>query len=141
MTITVDPFILPERGQVNVQLYRQFEIRVTAEEAQRQVNRWLLHGVSYLLRAQTPTLVIGAQVVWRVPVSLGLPDLGQVAVVDMVDVAVETGVMDDSDGRRAAIFRQAEELTSRLPPYQPKSATPAEFLAKDIPLAPRLTIQ
>lgn len=78
MVITFDPFVLPERGQVNVQPYRQFEIRVTAEEAQRQVNRWLLHEVSYLLRAQPPTLAVGVQVVWRVPVSLGSPDLGQV---------------------------------------------------------------
>ena len=141
MAITFDPFVLPERGQVNVQLYRQFEIRVTAEEAQRQVNRWLLHEVSYLLRAQPPTLVIGAQVVWRVPVSLGSPDFGQVAVIDVVDVEVETGVIEDPDGRRASILRQAEELTSRLPPYQPKPVTPTEFLAKDVPLAPRLTIR
>lgn len=141
MAITFDPFLLPERGQVNVQLYRQFEIRVTAEEAQRRVNRWLLHEVSYLLRALPPSLVISEQVVWRVPVLLGTPDFGQVAVVDVVDVEVEKGVIEDSDGRRASILRQAEELTSRLPTYQRKPVTPTEFLAKDVPLAPRLTIQ
>jgi hypothetical protein len=140
MQIILDSFNLPERGTVELKVNRSFEIKVTAEEARRQVNRWLHHEVSYLLRALTPTLVVGERAIWRVPASLGLPHLGQVGTVGIIDVDVVTGAMSNTPEAKVEIERQAEALAERLPPYQPKSETPAEYLPKHVPPAPKLTL-
>jgi hypothetical protein len=67
MTIIIEPYTIPEKGTVELKIERSFDIKVTSEEARRQVNRWLLNEVSYLIGADSPTLVIGERVVWRVP--------------------------------------------------------------------------
>lgn len=119
---------------------RSFEIKVTAEEARRQVNRWLHHEVSMLLRALPPTLVVGERVVWRVPASLGLPHLGQAGTVGVVEVDVTAGAMNNTPECQAEIEHCAEALATRLPPYQPKSEVPAEYIPKNIPPAPQLIL-
>ena len=52
---------------------RSFEINVTAEEARRHVREWLREEVSLLIDAEPPTLVVGDQVVWRVPAWISFP--------------------------------------------------------------------
>ena len=140
MTILLDPYVIPKKGKVELKVDRSFEIKITAEEAQRQVNRWLLNEVSYLIGADPPTLVVSEQIVWRVPAWIGFPHMGRVGVVGMVDVDVTTGVMNNSPECKAEIERRAEELAARQPPYQPKGEVPEEFLPKHIPPAPKLTI-
>jgi hypothetical protein len=140
MTILLDPYVIPKKGKVKLKVERSFEIKVTAEEAQRQVNRWLLNEVSYLIGADPPTLVVGEQVVWRVPAWIGFPHTGRVGVVGMVDVDVTTGVMNNMPECKAEIERRAEELAARQPPYQPKGEVPEEFLPIHIPSAPKVTI-
>lgn len=138
MTILLDPYHLPEKGAVEITLNRSFEIKVTAEEARRQVDRWLLNEVSYLMGAETPTLVVGEQVVWRVPAWISFPDVGRAGMVGAIDVDVATGVMNNTPVCKAEIERRAEEVADRLPPYNPKTDIPAEFLAKNVPPAPKL---
>jgi hypothetical protein len=140
MTILLEPYIIPEKGKVELKVERSFEIKVTAEEAQRQVNRWLLNEVSYLIGADPPTLVVGEQVVWRVPAWIGFPHTGRAGVVGMVDVDVTTGAMNNTPECKAEIERRAEELAARQPPYQSKSEVPEVFLPKHIPPAPKVTI-
>lgn len=140
MTILLDPYVIPKKGKVELKVERSFEIKVTAEEAQRQVNRWLLNEVSYLIGADPPTLVVGEQVVWRVPAWIGFPHTGRVGVVGVVDVDVTTGAMNNTPECKAEIERRAEELAARQPPYQPKGEVPEAFLPKHIPPAPKVTI-
>ncbi len=71
MTILLDSQPIPPKGKVDLKVERSFEIKITAEEARRQVNRWLLNEVSCLIGADEPTLVVGEErVVWRVPAYL-----------------------------------------------------------------------
>ncbi len=140
MTILLDPYTIPEKGKIQLNVKRSFEIKVTAEEARRQVSRWLLNEVSYMIGADSPTLVVGEQVVWRVPAIFSAPGAGRVGVVGTVDVDVSTGAMDNTLERKSAIEGQAEALANRLPPYQPKQEVPAEYLAKNVPPAPKLVL-
>lgn len=140
MTIILDAYAVPEKGKVELKVQRSFEIKVTSEEARRQVDRWLLNEMSFMMRALTPTLVVGEQVVWRVPASLGMPHLGQVGIVGMIDVDVETGEMTNILECKAEIERCAEELAGRLPPYHPRTETPPEHIATHVPHAPKLVI-
>ena len=53
MVIIFDPpYIIPEEGQVELKVDRSFEIKVTAEQARRQADRWLLNEVSYMIGAE-----------------------------------------------------------------------------------------
>jgi hypothetical protein len=130
MTIILDNYTLPEKGPVTVAV--SFEIKVTAEEARHIVNRWLLNEVSYLLGADPPTLVVGEQVVWRVPAWIGFPSTGRVGVIGTVDVDVKTGELLNPLERKAAIERYLEEeVKPQLSKdRQPVSKLPPEYLAR-----------
>jgi hypothetical protein len=140
MVIMLDPYTIPEKGKVDLKVDRSFEIKVTAEEARRQVDRWLLNEVSYLIGADAPTLIVGERVVWRVPAWIGFPNAGRVAIVGAVEVDVETGEMNNTPECQAELERRARELAALLPPYRPKSEVPEEYLAKNIPPAPKLIL-
>ncbi|MCX6048253.1 MAG: hypothetical protein NT075_24390 [Chloroflexi bacterium] len=123
-----------------MKINRSFEIKVTAEEARRKVNLWLMNEVSSLIGAEAPTLVIGEQVVWRVPAWIGFPHTGRADTVGTIDVDVQTGVMDNTPERQVEIERCAQAVAARMPRYQPRQAMPNQYLAKNVPSAPKLTL-
>jgi hypothetical protein len=91
-----------------------------------------------LIDAEPPTLVVGEQVVWRVPAVLSAPGTGRVGVVGVVEVDVATGEMNVIPELKAAIEAQAEALAKRLSPYQPKDPVPAKYRPNHIPPAPQI---
>lgn len=136
MTIVLENLTIPERGVLELDFKQSIEIRVTAEEARRKVNRWLLDYVSYMMHADPPTLVIdGQQAVWRVPAILTNSRVGDVGVVGTVNVNVHTGSMDASEEKIKQITCCAIEMVKDLPPYQPRKTVPEEFIPKHLPRA------
>ena len=67
MTIIIDLFTISEKGKVELNLRRSFEIKVTVEEARRKVMWWLRNEANMLINADPPTHVLSEQVMWRVP--------------------------------------------------------------------------
>ena len=137
MTILLD-YPIPEKGLMEINVNLSFEIKVTAEEARRKVDTWLLNEVSYMIGADPPSLVVGEHVRWRVPAWISFPNAGRFKV-GTVEVDVETGEMIDLSGRKVEIERCAEEAASRLPPYTLKGQVRPEYVAKDVPPAPKPT--
>lgn len=131
MTILLEQAAIPEKGNVELNIQRTFEIKVTAKEAQRQVNRWVLLEVSCVMGAEPPTLVVGERVVWRVPVVLTASHVGIVGEAGTVDVDVQTGAMNNIE-REAEIVQVAKALAAKMPPYKPRGNVPAEYLATDL---------
>jgi hypothetical protein len=121
-------------------LKRSFEIKITAEEARRQVNRWLRDEVSMLISADLPILVVGQQVVWRATAWISFPHTGRAGQVGVIDVDVTTGAMNNTPECKADIERQAEAVAARQPPYRPKDKVPEQYLAQNVPPAPKLRI-
>jgi hypothetical protein len=140
MTIILEQSTLPERGVVEIHFNQTFEIKVTAEEARRQVNRWLLMEVSCMMGAEPPSLVVGQRVVWRVPAHFSAPQVGRVGVVGMVDVDVSSGKLYNTAECKRAIEQCAAELASRLPSYQPLLAIPAISISQHLSPAPILVL-
>ena len=137
MTIILDNYTIPEKGKV--ELAASFEIKVTAEEARRKVNRWLLEFVSAQMGGETPTLIVGERVVWRVPAYISFPHTGRAGVAGYVDVDVKTGEMNNSPERQAEIEKFATEIAKQQPPFKLRE-TSVEYLAKNIPHATNLII-
>jgi len=140
LAIVLDPYIIPEKGKVELKVNRSFEIKVTAEEARRQINRWLMNEVSLLISADPPTLVVGDQVVWRAPAWISFPHTGRAGMVGAVEVDVSTGAMNNTPELKAEIEHQAEKMAKRQPPYRPKDRVSEQHLAKNVPPAPALYI-
>ena len=138
MSIVLEPYAIPEKGKVELKVERSFEIKVTAEEARRQVRWWLREEVSMLIDADPPTLVVGDQVVWRVPAWIGFPHTGRAGVVGAVDVDVTTGTMNNTPECKADLERQAEVVAARQPPYHPKGPVPEKYRPQHLPPAPKI---
>jgi hypothetical protein len=138
MTIVLDHYTIPEKGEIELKIDRSFEIKVTAEEARHKVKWWLRDEISMLIDVDLPTLVVGEQVVWRVPAWIGFPHTGRAGVVGAVDVDVNTGTMNNTPERKAEIERQAEEVVARQPSYQPKGPVPEKYRPQHIPPAPQI---
>jgi hypothetical protein len=56
----------------------------------------------------------------------------------MVDVDVSTGVMNNTPQCKADIERRAKEVAARQPPYRPKDKVPEQYLAENVPPAPKV---
>jgi len=132
MTIILEQHAIPKTGTFEIR--QTITIRISAEDARRKVNRWVLDEVSCVMGAEEPTLVVDEQTFWHVPVILTASHIGHVGIAGIVAVDVETGEIDDSPECKAAILEGARELATKMPPYTPHSPedVSAQYIAKDI---------
>ena len=128
MQIILQPYSIPERGTFQIQ--QTITIRISADEARRQADHWLLHEVNSQMGADQPDLVVGELSVWRVPIYWSAPHAGRVGTIGTVEVDVLSGEMDTSSQRKAELIQRAQELAIRLPTYQVQN-TPMGNLAKN----------
>lgn len=139
MNVLVEDVMVPETGVLTLQL-PPVEIDVSAEQARRTVNIWLLNEVSYMMRAEAPTLVVNGQTRWRVPAVFTAPHVGAVGQVGAIDVDAISGAVLDPELRKAEIILTATKLAKTLPPYPGPREAPVEYLAKDVPRSPLLIL-
>ena len=125
MTIVLDNYVIPEHGRLDIRA--TVDLVVSAQEARRLVDRWLLESVSVLIGADMPTLIIGRQVVWRVPVWMGLAGGGRTQL-GAIDVDVTSGALLDARRRVSAIIAAAEIYAGKTPSFAPRPAAD-EFVA------------
>lgn len=105
-----------DAGILTLQLNRQIEIKVSAEEARRKVNHFVHLEISSQMHAQTPLLVVSEAAWWRVPVHLTFPSFGDVGQVGCMDVDPITGDITCSPAILAEITHNAENLAHRFAP-------------------------
>lgn len=101
-------------GTLTLQLNRQIEIKVSAEDAQRKANNYVHMEISTQMHAEAPLLVVGGAVWWRVPVHLTFPSYGDVGQVGFVYVDPVTSDIDSSPANIAEITHNAENLALRF---------------------------
>ncbi len=107
-----EPLNLREHQTVYLQIVPP-RVQITAAEARRKVNRFLLDKVSYLMGAQQPSLIEAEHLVWRVPVVLTYPDQGTVGKVGYVDVSAEAGELLVDDEGIEALITHGRALAAR----------------------------
>jgi len=107
---------LPQDAEVKVAFSLTAQVKVTDVTAQRKVSKLLLDQVGNLLYGERPSLVVRVRLLWRVPVWLGLPDVGPVGQIGALDVDAQTGeilftrqILDDIAERGDAL---AQRITS-----------------------------
>lgn len=125
MPIVLEKYEYPEQGHFIIQ--QPVTIQVTATEAKRRANRWLLHEVSTMLGTEEPELVIGVKSLWRIPVVYTVPHFGEVGRVGMIEVDILTGEMDKTPEKHDELRQAAKALAQTVPPFQPIQV-PAEYV-------------
>jgi hypothetical protein len=92
MSIILERYGTPKTGELKISLDISAQINISADDARRKVNGFLLNNVSYLIvGGKFPELVIGERIVWRVGVNHSLPGFGEIGRIGIVDVDAETG--------------------------------------------------
>ena len=86
--------------------------------ARRTVNRYLGHHVTMMTLAGDPTLHIGKDTVWRVPILFAAPHTGPVATIGYINVDAISGdlhplTQDEIEQK----LKFADALAANLPPF------------------------
>ena len=76
MNVELPKMSLPSQTEVKIEVSLTAQVNVTGQTAQRKVSKLLLDEVGNLLYGEQPNLVVGTQLLWRVPVWLALPTTG-----------------------------------------------------------------
>lgn len=91
MAEVVIPVIAPGAApRLQVSVHVQTEV-IAPEVARKRANVWLLDNAGNLLRAETPVLVLGEQLFWRMDVVLTSPSLGTIGRVGRLEIDAVTG--------------------------------------------------
>jgi hypothetical protein len=102
---------LAQTAPIHLSLHLAVTLNVTADEARRRVNRQVVTELGTGLIAREPDLAItGEQIVWRVPIALSLPKLGDLGLVGSVDIDARTGDLLLSAESQEAIVQHAQRL-------------------------------
>ncbi len=84
---------------------------VSADDAHRAVNRQIIPTLGTGLIAHEPALVVADDyIVWRVPIVLSLPGLGDIGQVGSLDVDARTGELLLSHDDQQRIIDHARRL-------------------------------
>lgn len=112
----MNQMVIPVSGQsdaprMQVRVHVQAEV-LSAEIARRRANLWLLENAGNLLRAESPELVLGDQLVWRVDVVLTSPTRGHVGRVGRLEIDATTGEALADQELAQEIISYARTLTA-----------------------------
>ena len=105
----------PRSGQLKINVQLSADVNITAVVARRKVNAFLATYVGNLLLADEPTLTMGEQIVWRVPVDLTMPDVGRIGRVGEIDVDIENGDLLVGEEQLVKMKEHAHRLATGSP--------------------------
>jgi len=110
-TVFVDTKTIPETAPIHLRFHIVATLNVSAEDARRRVNCQVVTELGTGLIARDPELAfLDEQIVWRVPIVLSLPGLGDLGQVGTVDVDACTGDLLFTPNAQERIIQHARRL-------------------------------
>ncbi len=86
-------------------------VNISAADARRMVNQTIVPELGTGLGAKEPDLMFReGHIIWRVPVALSLPELGDLGEVGIIDVDAETGRIISDESVQEKIIQHAQRL-------------------------------
>ena len=135
MMLLVDSYPTPKTGYFEIEIKRSGEMQISAEQAHKIAAKWASDTVSNMLQAEPPTLALGEQIVWRVPIIFYSTHQGRIGIAGTVDIDIQTGILHNSEQSKQAIIASAQKMATKLPPYQPPQPLADEFIPAHLPRA------
>ncbi len=92
-------------------------VKVTAASVRRSINGWLLWEVGEQLSAGAPELVVGSELLWRIPVRWTSPTKGILAerVCEIYANVLDASLIN-ADAKKQEIHEQVERYARTLLP-------------------------
>lgn len=113
MIITMDSKSVSQTSPINLSFHVVATLNLTAADARRQVNRQIVTELGTGLIARDPELVIADEkIIWRVPIVLSLPELGDLGQVGTVDIDARSGEILSDVAAQERIIQHARRLYS-----------------------------
>jgi hypothetical protein len=101
----------PQTAPIQFNFHLVATLNTSADEARRRVNREVVTELGTGLIARDPELVVDEEkVVWRVPIVLSLPELGDMGTVGSIDVDARSGRLLSEAADRQRIIEHARRL-------------------------------
>lgn len=98
-------------ARLDISVHVSATLNVTPFVARQKVGGLVLSKVGTGISTGEPTLVVtGERIVWRVPLSIALPDLGRAGEVGAIDIDVQTGEMLADQAAIERIVENARQL-------------------------------
>lgn len=91
MEVELSNLRLPAQSDIRIEISVEARLGVTAQSAQRKVSKLLLDQVGNLVYGESPNLVAGERMLWRVPVWVASPRNGPIGQIGILDVDVQSG--------------------------------------------------
>jgi hypothetical protein len=115
-TVILDSQTIADMKPFHFNLHVAATLHVNATDARRLVNQQVVAELSTGLGAREPELAIrGQQLIWRVPVFLSLPDIGELGQVGDIEVDAQTGEILSDAAVRERILQHAHRLYTGSP--------------------------
>lgn len=115
MEVELSTLRLPAQSDIKIEISVEAHLGVTAQSAQRKVSRLLLDQVGNLVYGESPNLVAGERMLWRVPVWVSSPRTGPLGQVGTLDVDVQSGEILYSQELLDLISEQGRALAQYSP--------------------------
>lgn len=115
-TILLEQPTFDQSGLLTLQLDRQITVKISANEAQKRVSRYVHWEISSQMHAEEPFLIVADEAFWRVPVHLTFPAFGDVGCIGYIKVDPITGKLDMSPATIHQLTEKAEEFARRFTP-------------------------
>ncbi|CAN5712745.1 hypothetical protein BH10CHL1_BH10CHL1_45840 [soil metagenome] len=113
-TIVLEHPSFDQTGLLTLHLDRQITVKISANEAQKRVSRYVHWELSSQMHAEAPVLLVAAEAFWRVPVHLTFPAFGDVGCIGFIKVDPLTGQLDTSPATIHQLTAKAEEFAGRF---------------------------
>ena len=113
-TILLEQPIFDQSGVLTLHLDRQVKVKISSNDAQKRVTRFVHSEISSQMHAEEPSLILGEETCWRVPVHLTLPAFGDIGCVGHIELDPLTGTMNILPATLLRISQKAEELALRF---------------------------
>jgi hypothetical protein len=115
MEVELSNLRLPAQSEIKIEISVEAHLGVTAQSAQRKVSKLLLEQVGNLVYGESPNLVAGERMLWRVPVWVASPQSGPLGKIGNLDVDVQSGEILYSQEMLDMISEQGRVLAQHSP--------------------------
>lgn len=115
-TVILDSQTTSDMKPFHFNLHVVATLQINAVDARRLVNRQVVAELSTGLGAREPELAIrGQKFIWRVPLFLSLPGVGELGQVGGIEVDAQTGEILSDTAVREQILQHAHRLYTGYP--------------------------
>ncbi len=109
--VQLSPSVVSSVAPIRLNFHLDTTLQLSAQEARRLVNQQIVPEMGTGLIAEEPELAVSnSEVIWRVPLVLSLPQLGDLGRVGTIDVNALTGVVIEDEQAQRRIIQHARRL-------------------------------